>query len=263
MEIVCPAWHPSAQRLIDELPLLADQGVTAIEIGYNSPDYFDSSNAFEIQNLVNQLSACGIRVHSIHAPFGPAYDISSLDDSEHERGVDALIDAIALASMLGAEKVVVHGSDAVSDSRSRHMDRAHGVLRELSVVAKESGVVLALENLPPDYIGHTADEIKLLLNGIDEDSIGVCFDSGHANLSGHFAELAESLLPLAITTHLHDNDGITDLHQFPGSGIIDWHNFFDIYRRSASIASIMLECRPPDGVCWSEAFQRFRIALGD
>ncbi|MEN6355668.1 MAG: sugar phosphate isomerase/epimerase family protein [Armatimonadota bacterium] len=263
MEIVCPARCPGAQSLIEAIPLLADQGVTAIEMSVEYKDYFDHRDGAELQRLVSALSASGIRVHSIHSPFGRAYDISSPDDEVHERGVDGLIESIELASFLDADIVIAHASDSFSDSRSRHFDRARGVLREVAAVANETDVVIALENLTPGYLGHTPDELFALLDGIDKDSISICFDSGHANMSGHFEEFAEALLPYAVETHLHDNDGTGDQHKFPGEGGINWHWFAAAYRESGCEASIMLECKPPENMAWCEAFQRFRAQWGE
>lgn len=263
MEIVCPARHPGAETLIDAIPVLADQGVTALELIVASDGYFDHHNGFELEKLLSRLSATGVRIHSIHSPFGPAYDISSPDDEIHERGVDGLIDSIELANMLEASKVIVHASDSFSNSRCRRIERARGVLRELGVVAKESGLILAVENLPPQYLGHTPEEMNELLDGTDPESVSVCFDSGHANLSGRFTDFAEAMLPRAVTMHIHDNDGTADQHRFPGQGCIDWRHFACAYRALGSRATIMLECQPPENMLWSEAFQHLRSALGE
>lgn len=264
MEIVCPAWHPEADRLVDAVQLLSDEGVTAVEMGLSiHPGYFNPRDGFEVQTLLAELSTYGLRIHSIHAPFGPSYDISSPEDSIHERGVEAIIDSIELASLLDTQYVIVHASDKITNGNGRRMERARGVLREMSAVARESGLILTLENLPPGYLGHTPEEIVELLDGTDREAIAVCFDSGHANLSGHFIEFAKALLPYAVTTHLHDNDGVTDQHLFPGTGSIDWTAFGSIYKRVGNGASIMLECKLPDTMMWSEAFQRLRTEMGD
>ncbi|MCE5197616.1 MAG: sugar phosphate isomerase/epimerase family protein [Armatimonadota bacterium] len=263
LEIVCPAWYPGAESLIDAIPLLADQGVTAVEIGVNFSSYFNFRDARELQALISVLSSSGVRIHSVHSPFGPGYDISSPDDNVHDRGVDALIDSIELANVTDATKVIVHASDILPGCRHRQFDRARGVLREMAAVARESGVTLALENLPPTYLGNCPEEIFALLDGIDRESIAVCFDSGHANLSGHFEEYAQALLPYAVTTHIHDNNGTDDQHRFPGEGIINWPRFASIYRSTGCDAGMMLECTPPQGIAWCEAFQMFRTALGE
>lgn len=263
MEIVCQAWYPKADTLIEAIPMLADQGVTAIEISVNNVQYFDYRNAFELDKLMSRLQSSGIRAHSVHSPFGQGYDISSPNDEVHERGVDALIDAIEIASVIGASKVIVHPSDVLHNCRNRRLERARGVIREVSTIASESGVVLAVENLPPDYLGHTKEELFALVEGIDPHLVGFCFDSGHANLSDDFVGLAEALLPHAFTTHLHDNDGKNDQHRFPGEGTINWRQFAQAYKKARSSASIMLECVPPANVLWSEAFQRLRLTMGN
>ncbi len=247
--------------MIDAIPMLADQGVTAVEIAINSSAYFDHRNAFEVDQLITRLSETGVRAHSIHSPFGSGWDISSPDDEVHERGVDGLIESIELANVLGAQRVIVHASDKISNGRHRRVERARGVLREVGVVARESGVMLALENLPPDYIGYEPAELEMLLDGTDPEAVAVCFDSGHANLSGQFIEFADALLPRSVIMHLHDNNGGSDEHKFPGEGIIDWRQFSKSCRKSGSQATIVLECKPPENTVWSEAFQRFRIAL--
>lgn len=262
MEIVCPAWYSSIEKLIEAIPELADQGVTAIEVGMGNPEHIDYRNAASLQKLLEALGASGVRVHSIHSPFGAPLDISSPDDIVHERGVSGLIQAIELASVIDADKVIVHASDSVDGDVTRRMERARGVLREMGGIASESGIILALENLPPGYLGHTPEEIISLLNGTNRDSVAVCFDSGHANLSGHFAEFASALLPHAVTTHLHDNDGSGDQHLYPGLGNIDWPAFSSAFKVLNCKASIMLECKPPENMVWSEAFQNFRVTLG-
>lgn len=258
MEIVCPARHPAVERLVDAVPALAAEGVTAIEITLQDPAYFDRTDPAEVQSLLDALSGFGVRAHSIHAPFGEGYDISSLNDEVHERGVDALIDSVELAALLGAEKVIVHASHKATARSNSRFERARGVLREVSVIAREAGIMLALENLPPDYIGHSPEEILNLIDGCDRQAVGVCFDTGHANLSGSFTCFARRLLPHTVAVHIHDNDGTEDTHRFPGQGSIDWAGFWQSLQASRCTASIMLECPPPDNIPWKAAFQKLR-----
>ena len=45
---------------------------------------------------------------------------------------------------------------------------------------------------------------------------GFCFDTGHANLTGlDFKEFLTTLGHRLKVLHIHDNDGISDLHQIP------------------------------------------------
>ena len=130
-----------------------------------------------------------------------------------------------------------------------------------ALLAQESGLTMAVENLPPGYLGHTPDEIFWLLEDVDTRTTGICFDTGHANLSGRFEDFARALLPRAICTHIHDNDGNSDQHAFPGLGTINWPVFSRIYHECGCTAGIMLECALPEGIGWGEASHRFRTLI--
>jgi len=130
----------------------------------------------------------------------------------------------------------------------------------MAVVARESGLTLAVENLPSGCLGESAEELLTLI-GDGAGSLGVCFDTGHANLTGSFRETAQMLLPRSVTTHLNDNDGHSDQHDFPGNGTIDWRTFAGLFGGLGSKADIVLECLPPTGMLWSQAFQHMRGML--
>ena len=150
MEIVCPAWYPGADRLVDAIPILSNQGVTAIEIGMYYPEYFDQRDPVELEMLISRLGSWGIRVHSLHCSVRPYCDISSPDDEVHERGVVSLIDAMEFARVVDASLVILHASDKFDRRQTKAMDRARGVIREMSTVAHESGGCLPSKISPRD-----------------------------------------------------------------------------------------------------------------
>jgi len=61
--------------------------------------------------------------------------------------------------------------------------------------------------------------------------VGYCYDSGHANIHDNLDEvmgLGERLM----VTHLHDNKGEKDDHQYPGWGTIDWRKVTDWLKKT-------------------------------
>ena len=80
---------------------------------------------------------------------------------------------------------------------------------------------LAIEVIPNDLSSPEA-----LLQWLEEDlelgHTGVCLDVGHAHMQGGAPEAAETLAGHVVTTHLHDNAGVTDDHLVPFAGTIDW-----------------------------------------
>ena len=251
LEFVGSAWHRSIEDLFDAIPLLAAQRMGTIEVGIGGTSFFDGTDAEEVEELVCCLKQAGLRVNSVHAPFGPDVDFSSFDDRVHERGVAAMIEAIEFTRALGARFTVIHpGDGVVTVNRAKRLDRSAGVIRELGVLAEASEVVLAVENLTPGYLCDEAEELLRLVRGARSDWVAVCFDTGHANAVGKFEETARLLLPDTVTLHIHDNDGSGDQHLFPGHGSIDWALFARLFHELCPNASIMVECAPPEGWDW-------------
>lgn len=255
VQFISPAWHYSIGELIEAIPTFSAQYMSAVEIIICNTDFLDFTDALEVDRLKRSLESVDIMVNSIHAPFGRSIDISSFDDQIHEQGVASVIKAIEFTRALGAQITVVHAGDGkVTANRKKRLDRAAGIIRELAVLAEDAEVILAVENQPPGYISGNADEMLHIIEAANSDSVGICFDTGHANLTGRFEEEARRLLPLTVTMHLHDNDGSKDQHLFPGQGIVNWRIFSELFQRYCPDAPLMIEARPPEGWDWPRAF---------
>jgi sugar phosphate isomerase/epimerase len=101
---------------------------------------------------------------------------------------------------------------------------ARALVRSLEPIAEActtAGVRLALEVIPNDLAAPAA-LIDWLEGDLDLGDAGVCLDVGHAHLMGGSAEAAEVLSGHVITTHVHDNAGVSDDHLVPFDGTIDW-----------------------------------------
>ncbi|MEN6521768.1 MAG: sugar phosphate isomerase/epimerase family protein [Armatimonadota bacterium] len=262
MKLVGYAWCQSISELFDTISNYEGQGVSSIEVGLGNSCFLDQVGPIEMDQLLYKLQNARLHVNSVHAPFGSDIDFSSFDDSIHERGVASLIEAIEFTHVLGASYTIVHpGNGPVLNDRIRRLDRSTGVIRELAVIAKESGVTLAVENMPPGYLCCSEEELARLVEAAYSDAVGVCFDTGHANLSPSFEDQARHLLPYAVTMHLHDNDGLVDQHKFPGLGTIDWPSFAELRNKLNTHATMTIETMPPEGWSWVQAFERLNQIL--
>jgi sugar phosphate isomerase/epimerase len=251
LEFVGHAWHYSIAEFFESIPGFTARKPRVVEVGIGSSSFLEQTDARELDRLLRMIKSSGLKVNSIHAPFGPDVDISSFNDDIHEKGVASLIEAIELTQLLGARFTVVHaGNGAVTSDRSKRLDRAAGVIRELAVIAEESDVILAVENLPPGYLCNDAEELLKLVDATRSNVVGVCFDTGHANLSTDFREKAARLLPRTVTIHIHDNDGTADQHKFPGQGSVDWFSFAELFHVSCPRAPMLVESGIPDGWDW-------------
>lgn len=122
--------------------------------------------------------------------------------------------------------------------RSRIHDWNVRWFHDLTAAAERWGVCLNLENtfdshhvqktgdLPYPYT--TAEDMLALVRDIGSAHVGLCLDTGHANLSGQdIPAMIRAFRGNLFTLHLNDNCGAgekgrEDLHLFPGEGRILW-----------------------------------------
>ncbi len=153
------------------------------------------------------------------------------------------------AQFLGVSFIVVHPVLVCSPS-NRHQGEVEVAgcqeqsLKRVARLAGERGIRVALENLQRKTAPAFADVRALveLARRLGEDNVGICLDTGHCLVSGldPLQELDHGVSQLC-SFHLHDNDGVEDLHWVPGKGPIDWPRFFDKLRAARYDGSFVLE----------------------
>lgn len=107
------------------------------------------------------------------------------------------------------------------------MDRLCGALDRLIPILEESGVVLALENLPRWEALPTEAEMERLLQRYVGAPIRYWHDLGHACVREHLGFVnalrwLERLRPGLAGFHIHDTKPPYDEHRPPGKGIVDF-----------------------------------------
>jgi len=186
--------------------------------------------------------------------------ISSLDETNRQKGVEVTLRTIDLAVNLGASSVIVHSGQIngdrsmdrrlramydkglfgsqeyndlktamVADRKSKaapHLEAVIKSLREIIAYAKNVKMSIGLENRYRYYDIPVLDEMGLLLDLCHEPWYGFQYDMGHAQtlsalgLDDHEAWL-RNYGQRIVAIHMHDVKGITD-HQAPGMGDIDF-----------------------------------------
>lgn len=89
-------------------------------------------------------------------------------------------------------------------------------LKEIANCAKELDVKVAFENTKiKGYLDYVIDNI-------DNDNVGICFDSGHYHVHFNDEFNFEKFKDRIFAVHLHDNDQSDDLHLMPFDGTLNW-----------------------------------------
>lgn len=170
----------------------------------------------------------GIEINQMHMPY-PNY----VPGGSHELNA-YLRDVVAPKSMqvcafFGCPYMVVHGFKLARflGSEEEEWKVMESFLDSLAPMAKETGITICVENLYESTGGHivegpccdaikAAERIDRMNDRYHAQVLGFCFDTGHANLVGlDFERFMTTLGHRLKVLHIHDNDGVADLHQIP------------------------------------------------
>lgn len=212
------------EQRIETAEILTGSAVKSVELW--EPTFTkDEGHGREMRRL---LAVAGIEVRTVHANFGKSLDLSSPDRAIRAAGIQSFSAALDLAARMEAKIVIVHpSSEPISDEeRAGRMNEAKRSVETLAKKAGQAGHRIALELLPRTCLGHSAEELMSLLDGVDPDSAGVCLDTNH--LMDGFASLPQvvrSLKAKLFALHCSDYDGVDEKHWPPLRGVIDWAAF--------------------------------------
>ena len=91
-------------------------------------------------------------------------------------------------------------------------------IKEIIEYAEKLNIKVAFENL------RLKGYLEYVIENIDSDSCGICFDSGHFHAFFEDNWDINCFKNRVIAVHLHDNDSTYDQHLLPFDGTNDWNN---------------------------------------
>jgi len=218
---------------------ISEAGFDGVDLSFDTLPELNSIDGDEGWRCVlyafgNRAAANGLILPLCHLPF---YMPSPDDSRAMARFSGEIRAAIRGAAMLKIPDAVIHpivrhGSVC---SYGKWLSDNLAFLSPLCEEAARRGVRLCIENMagvpyptaPTEEVyGSRAAHIAALADRLGKE-IGLCWDFGHANLTGlcQSAEITELGDRLA-AIHIHDNDGIRDTHRIPGEvahrDAVDW-----------------------------------------
>lgn len=174
--------------------------------------------------------AYGIEWGQAHAHFVDWEKTPLQDWDWHDELVCRSIEA---AKIIGAKWIVVHQRtfpDPTWHSRRKSLEANIEAFSRFAESAYRGGFStgLAIENMTEKQQGRrygtSVEEILELLEHLNDPVFGVCWDTGHANISGvNQAQAIRELGGHLKALHIHDNDGTKDQHIAPFAGTVPWN----------------------------------------
>lgn len=188
----------------------------------------------------------GIQINQMHMPY-PSYIPSATEEINNYLMQIVAPKSLEICAFFGCPYIVVHGFKLAKElgSEEAEWEQTEKFLDSLAPIAKELGITICMENIYTSIgnriiEGPCCDARKVVaridwINGkFGAEVLGFCFDTGHANLIGiDFEDFITTLGSRLKVLHIHDNDGIGDLHQIPftfskareNASSTDWDGF--------------------------------------
>lgn len=172
--------------------------------------------------------AAGIQINQMHMPY-PVYVPSGTKEVNAYLWNNVAPKSMSVCAFLECPYIVIHGFKLAYflGSEEKEWAQTEAFLDSIAPMAKEMGITICIENLYDGIAGHlvegpccdagrAVERIERMNDKYHAEVLGFCFDTGHANLAGVDMENFITALGSHLKVlHIHDNDGISDLHQIP------------------------------------------------
>lgn len=140
--------------------------------------------------------------------------------------------AIEGRAMLGCRKLVIHSLLPYTSHDLNYAEETGEAnlhfLHQVCERAREYGVLICLENMPPlrSSLAKVPDVLRIVRE-LNDPHLRICLDTGHCSCfecspGKAVRQIGGELLG---ALHIHDNNGKEDQHRLPHDGIIDWTDF--------------------------------------
>ena len=211
---------------------ILDAGFQAIDMtmSYGEERY---ALADDYKSLARELRSMaedrGAVFNQAHAPFGGGNEFYL------EKTVPNFPRIFEFAGLLGAECIVVHPL-ILAPHTERHeesFDANMEFYTRIAPYAVDYGIKIAIENMwerapqtgkiIPSTCDNPEEHARYFDSLGDSRAFTLCLDVGHTALTGGSPDRSVRVLRERLgALHLHDVDGVSDLHTLPGLGKIDW-----------------------------------------
>jgi sugar phosphate isomerase/epimerase len=232
---------------------IQEAGIPSVEI-FCARQHLDYRDKAQIGELGHWFRDSELKLHSLHSPMyndeiwgrsGPHAVITITEPVKARRleMVDEIKRAVEIAETIPFRYLIQHIGVGSEEFDMRKFDAAFAALEELKLFAKGRGVEILLENIPNEL---SSAERLLQFEELTHIGLNYVFDTGHANMTGHFEHEFSLMKSKIRSTHVHDNNGKEDTHLFPivaEGGSIDWRQAMALLRSQQDHMPLLLELK--------------------
>ena len=217
------------------LDALVRGGAKTIEV-FAARHHFDYADRSVVREIAQWFRSNDVAA-TLHQPLyadaqwsrhvAPTLNLIDVEKSRRIDAMDEVKRALESAEQIPFTAIVLHLGVREDHWSPRSLEHSLTAIEHLKAFAHPLGVKCLLENLHNEVA--TPEHLLEILKVGHFNTVGICFDAGHAHISdigleGSFALLKSRIAEL----HIHDNHGAAlnkDEHLWPGSGSLDWTAF--------------------------------------
>jgi len=233
-------------------------GIPAVEI-FCARQHLDYRDQAQIGELAHWFHDSELELWSLHSPMyrddcwgrsGPNSVITVTETVKPKRiaAVDEIKRALEIAEKIPFRYLIQHFGVGGEEWDERKVDAAFTALEDIKVFAAQRGVEVLIENIQNQF--STSERLASFLVATHLD-VGFCFDVGHAHIMEGIEPAHQRMRDRIRSTHLHDNDGVKDVHLFPylaSEGTVDWKQTMELLRSREDQYPLGLELREVKGM---------------
>lgn len=227
--------------------LARQSGFEEFDVGLDSRLMLREDWEAVLDAMASAIARAGMRIRYVHIPF----DYPRSDSEEDwQRFSLATLRAIDQTARWGADCAAIHPRCFMKPDYDADREYADAVefLKPFCQHAQARGVTLGIEIMrgagasAPARIRRFATDTDVLIRLADELSAGVCWDTGHANISlqaqGKSIRKVGARLKMV---HINDNFAEDDVHLAPFLGQIKWEEVMKALKDVGYAGSMNLE----------------------
>lgn len=184
---------------------------------------------------------------SFHGPYRCSEYSTAADSEEFHYSLKLLAETLEFVKALNSKYLVFHHNNCVLYPATFEEQKNHALRNQKTIAAlcEEAGTQMVVENAGVRSLGTMMFDEEEFIHLCLSHPYKVLIDIGHAHANGwDLGRVIKALADKIISYHLHNNDGIHDLHQRIFDGTLDFRQFLENYRRFTPDADLVLEYLP-------------------
>ena len=185
------------------------------------------------QDILNYVRKNELNIVFAHLGYQNPNSIWELG-SDGDKEIDRYIKDIEICKSNGIDIVVIHPTLHLDNPGMTEIGINR--IKRLVAHAEKINVKIAFENVElPEYL-------KYIIENIQSENLGVCFDAGHANVFSNKQFDTKLYKNKVFVIHLHDNYKLQDDHNMPFDGNVDWNLVVKQIKELNYNEYVILEC---------------------